>query len=104
MHVDGSIEAGGAAAVLVDAEGKVVKEGVGAELAAVGPVTAVVEAAVQFQVDVLRELGVAQLALIRFLSRVQPKVRFQVTGAAEALVAHLESKKNFRGSPDSLLK
>lgn len=95
MHVDGGVEAGGAAAVLVNAEGKVVKEGMGAELAAVEPVAAAVETAVQFQVDVLRELGVAQLAMIRFLSRVQPKVRFQVTGAAEALVAHLEDMKRF---------
>lgn len=75
----------------MDTEGKAVEESMGAELAAIGPVPTAVEAAVQLQVDVLRELGVAQLALIRFLSRVQAKVCFQVTGAAEAFVAHLEN-------------
>lgn len=91
MHVDGSVGAGRAAAVLMDAEGEAVEESMGAELAAVGPVAAAVEAAVQLQVDVLRELGVAQLALIRFLSRVQTEVCLQVTGAAEAFVAHLDN-------------
>lgn len=50
----------------MDAEGEAVEKGLGAELAAVRAVPAAVEAAVQFEVDVLGELGVAQLALIRF--------------------------------------
>lgn len=74
----------------MDAEGEMVEKGLGAELAAVGAVAAAVETAVQLEVDVLSELGVAQLALVRLLSGVQPQVRFQVAGAAEALVAHLK--------------
>lgn len=82
-----------AAAALVDAKGEAVEEGQGAELAAVGAVAAAVEAAVQFQVDVLCELGVAQFALVRFLPRVEAQVCFQVAGAAEAFVTHLECMK-----------
>lgn len=57
--------------MLVDAHGEAVKEGLVAELAAVGAVPAAVEAAMQLQVDVLGELGVADLALVRFLPRVE---------------------------------
>lgn len=89
VHVDGSVGAGPAAAALVHAEGEAVEEGLGALLAAVGEVAAAVEAAVQLEVDVLGELGVAVLALVRFFPRVQPQVRFQVAGAAEAFVTHL---------------
>lgn len=53
------------------AEGEAMEEGLGTELAAVGAVTTAVEAAVQFEVDVLGELGVAQLALIRFFPRME---------------------------------
>lgn len=65
VHVDGGAGAGQAAAALVDAEGEAVEEGLRAVLAAVGAVAAAVEAAVQLEVDVLRELGVAELALVR---------------------------------------
>lgn len=71
MCVDWRVGVSQAAAALVYAEGEAVEEGLGAELAAVGAVTAAVEAAVQFEVDVLGELGVAQLALIRFFPRVE---------------------------------
>lgn len=71
MYIDRSVGVGQAAAALVDAQGEAVEEGLGAELAAVGAVTAAVEAAVQLQVDVLRELGVAHLALIRFFPRME---------------------------------
>lgn len=50
----------------MDAKGEAVEEGLSTELAAVGAVTAAVEAAVQFQVDVLGKLRVALLALVRF--------------------------------------
>lgn len=70
MRADGSGNgrggAGRAAAALVDTQGEAVEEGLGAELAVVGAVTAAVEASVQFQVDVLGELGVTQFALVRF--------------------------------------
>lgn len=46
------------------------EEGLGAELAAVGAVMVAVETAMQLKVDVLGELGVAYLALVRFFSRV----------------------------------
>lgn len=69
MHVDGRLKRSQAAAVLVDLQGEVMEEGLGAELAAVGAVVVAVEAAMQLQVDVLRELGVAYLALIRLFSR-----------------------------------
>lgn len=71
MYIDKSIGVSQAAAALVDAEGEAMEEGLGAELAVVGAVTAAVEAAVQFQMDVLGELGVAQLALVRFFPRVE---------------------------------
>lgn len=45
------------------------EKGLGAELAAVGTVLVAVEAAVKLQVDVLGELGVAYLALVRFFPR-----------------------------------
>lgn len=73
----------------MDTEGEAVEKGLGAELAAVRAVPAAVEAAVQFEVDVLGELGVAQLALIRFFPRVEAQVSFQVAGATEAFVTHL---------------
>lgn len=57
--------------MLVDAEGEVMEKGLGAELAAVGTVLVAVEAAVKLQVDVLGELGVAYLALVRLFSRMQ---------------------------------
>lgn len=93
MHVDGRVGVSQAAAALVDAEREAVEEGLGAELAAVGPVAAAVEAAVQFEVDVLGELGAAQLALVWFFPGVEAQVCFQVAGAAEAFVTHLESMK-----------
>lgn len=68
MDVDGGVGVGQAAGALVDTQGEAVEEGQGTELATVGTVTAAVEAAVQLQVDVLGELGVAHLALIRFFS------------------------------------
>lgn len=71
MYIDRSVGVGQAAAALVDAQGEAVEEGLGAELAAVGAVTAAVEAAVQLQVDELRELGVTHLALIRFFPRME---------------------------------
>lgn len=71
MYIDKSTGVSQAAAALVDAEGEAMEEGLGAELAVVGAVTAAVEAAVQFQMDVLGELGVAQLALVRFFPRVE---------------------------------
>lgn len=71
VHADGGLERGQAAAVLVDAQGEVMEKGLAAELAAVGAVLVAVEAAVKLQVDVLGELGVADLALVRFLSRMQ---------------------------------
>lgn len=77
----------------MDAKGEAVEEGLGTELAAVGAVAAAVEAAVQFEVDVLGELGAAQLALVWFFPRVEAQVCFQVTGATEAFVTHLESEK-----------
>lgn len=55
----------------MDAQGEAVEEGLGTELAAVGAVTAAVEAAVQLQVDILGEFGVAHLALIRFFPRME---------------------------------
>lgn len=85
-----------AAAALMDAEGEAVEEGLGAELAAVRVLAAVVEAAVQLEVDVLGELGVTQLALERLLPRVEAEVCFQVAGAAEAFVAHLEREQTDR--------
>lgn len=57
--------------MLVNAHGEAVKEGLVAELAAVGAVPAAVEAAMQLQVNVLGELGVADLALVRFFPRVE---------------------------------
>lgn len=93
MYVDRSIGVSQAAAALVDAEGEAVEEGLGTELAAVGAIAAAVEAAVQFEVDVLGELGAAQLALVWFFPRVEAQVCFQVTGATEAFVTHLENKK-----------
>lgn len=88
-----SVGVGQAAAALVDAEGEAVEEGLRAELAAVGTVAAAVEAAVQLEVDVLGELGAAQLALVWFFPRVESKVCFQVAGAAEAFMTHLENTK-----------
>lgn len=71
MYVDRCIGVSHAAAALVDAEGEAVEEGLGAELAAVGPVAAAVEAAVQFEVDVLGELSATQFALVRLFPRVE---------------------------------
>lgn len=70
------------------------QEGLGAELAAVGTVAGAVETAVQLEVDVLGELGVAQLALVGLFPRVEAQVGFQVAGAAETLVTHLDGKKH----------
>lgn len=67
------------------------EEGLGAERAAVGAVAAAVEPPVQFEVDVLGELGVAQLALVGFLPGVEAEVCLQVAGATEPFVTHLES-------------
>lgn len=89
MRVDRGVGATRAAAALMDAEGEAVEKGLGAELASVRVVTAAVKAAVEFEVDVLGELGVAELALVRLFPRVEAQVGFQVAGAAEALVAHL---------------
>lgn len=61
--------------MLVDVHGEAVEEGLVAELAAVGALPAAVEAAVQLEVDVLGELGVADLALVRLLARVEAQVR-----------------------------
>lgn len=97
VDVDGSAGVGRAAAVLVDAEGEAVEEGLGAQLAAVGPVTAAVEAPVELEVDVLGELGAAQLALVWFLARVESQVCFQVAGAAEAFVTHLDKHNDSLG-------
>lgn len=69
------------------------EEGLGAELAAVGAVMVAVETAMQLQVDVLGELGVAYLALVRLFSRVQTLVCLQIAGAAEAFVTNLKGKK-----------
>lgn len=66
MNVDGGVRVGQAAGALVDTQREAVEESQDTELATVGTVTAAVEAAVQLQVDVLGELGVAHLALIRF--------------------------------------
>lgn len=55
----------------MDAKGEAVEEGLGTELAAVWAVTAAVEATMQFEVDVLGELGATQLALVRFFPRVE---------------------------------
>lgn len=70
MHIGRHAGVSWAGAALVDAEREMVEKGLGAELAAVGTVAAVVETAVQLEVDVLRELGVAQLALVRLFPRV----------------------------------
>lgn len=69
------------------------EEGLAAELAAVGVVMVAVETAMQLQVDVLGELGVAYLALVRFFSRVQTLVRLQIAGAAKAFVTNLKGIK-----------
>lgn len=66
------------------------EEGLGAALAAVWAVVAAVETTMQLQVDVLGELGVTYLALVRFFSRVQTLVCLQIAGAAEALVTNLK--------------
>lgn len=89
MHVDGSAGVSRAAAALVGAQGEAVDEGLSTQLAAVGMVAGAVKAAVQFQVDVLGELGVAQLTLVRLLPRMEAQVGLQVAGAAEPLMAHL---------------
>lgn len=70
MHIGRHAGVSWAGAALVDAEREMVEKGLGAELAAVGTVVAAVETAVQLEVDVLRELGVAQLALVRLFPRV----------------------------------
>lgn len=93
MHVDCGAGAGRAAAALVDAKGEAVEEGLGAELAAVRAVAAAVKAAVQLEVDVLGELGAAQLALVRFFPGVETQMCFQVAGATETLLTHLENTK-----------
>lgn len=80
-----------AAAALVDAEREAVEKGLGAKLAAVGAIAATVEAAVKLEVNVLGELGAAQLALVRFLPRMESQVCFQVAGATETFVTHLEA-------------
>lgn len=77
----------------MDAQREAVEEGLGAELAVVRAVAAAVEAAVQFEVDVLGELGAAQLALVRFFPRVESQVCLQVAGAAKALVTYLANRK-----------
>lgn len=69
------------------------EKGLGAQLAAVGAVVVAVETAMQLQVDVLGELGVAYLALVRFFSRVQTLVRLQIAGAAEPFVTNLKGRK-----------
>lgn len=71
MYIDRSIGVNQAAAALMDAKGEAVEEGLGTELAAVWAVTAAVEATMQFEVDVLGELGATQLALVRFFPRVE---------------------------------
>lgn len=93
MRVDGGVGVGEAAAALVDAEGEAVEEGQSTELAAVGAVAGAVKAAVQLQVDVLGELGAAQLALVWLFPGVEAQVCFQVAGATEAFVTHLEGMK-----------
>lgn len=70
MHIGRHAGVSWAGAALVDAEREMVEKGLGAELAAVGTVAAAVETAVQLEVDVLREFGVAQLALVRLFPRV----------------------------------
>lgn len=70
MHIGRHAGVSWAGAALVDAEREMVEKGLGAELAAVGTVVAAVETAVQLEVDVLRELGIAQLALVRLFPRV----------------------------------
>lgn len=90
MYVDGGIGVSQTAAALVYAEREAVEEELCTELAVVWAVAAAVEATVQFQVDVLGKLGAAQLALVRFFPRVEAQVCFQVAGAAEAFVTHLE--------------
>lgn len=84
----------------MDVEGEAVEEGMGAQLAVVRAVAAAVEPAVELQVDVLGELGAAQLALVRFFPRVESQMCFQVAGAAEALLTHLQKHdmKRFRAS------
>lgn len=91
MDIDRSIGVSQAAAALVDAQREAVEEGLSAKLAAVRAVTATVEAAVKLEVNVLGELGATQLALIWFFPRVKSQVCFQVAGAAEAFVTHLEN-------------
>lgn len=76
VDVDGGVGACQAATALVVAQGEAVEEGLGAELAAVGAVAAAVEAAVQLQVDVLGELGVAHLALVWFFPGMEAEVCF----------------------------
>lgn len=48
-----------------------------------------VKALVQLQMDELRERQVAEVARIRPLTVVQPKVRLQVARGAEPLIAHV---------------
>lgn len=91
VDVDRSIGVSQAAAALVDAEREAVEEGLGAQLAAIRAVTATVEAAVKLEMNVLGELGAAQLALVRFFPRVESQVCFQVAGATEAFMTHLET-------------
>lgn len=69
------------------------EEGLGTELAAVWAVMVAVETAMQLQVDVLGELGVTYLALVRFFSRVQTLVCLQIAGAAKAFVTNLKDVK-----------
>lgn len=90
MDIDRCIGVSQAAAALVDAEREVVEKGLGAKLAAVRAVTATVEAAMKLEVNVLGELGATQLALVRFFPRVESQMSFQVAGATEAFVTHLE--------------
>lgn len=73
----------------VQPEGKVMEEATVTQRAAVRSLARAVHAAVQLQVDVLRELGATHFALVGLLSRVQAQVRLQVAGAAKALLAHL---------------
>lgn len=73
----------------VQPEGKVMEEATVAQQAAVWSLTRAVHAAVQLQVDVLRELGATHFTLVGLLPRVQAQVRLQVAGAAETLLAHL---------------
>lgn len=87
----------------MDSQREAVEIRLGAELAAIGTVTAAVEPAVELEMNVLRKFSAAQFALVRFFPRVQAQVCFQVAGAAETLVTNLETEQNLSESLSQLV-